>query len=185
MDPSRLLAVSVTPVVLISACGLVTLALYNRLGMILARIRTFQQQKIDLLKEAAIREIAEQQQMMVMVDSQIDKITLKAKVIQKGLYCLMSAVLAFLLCSLLTAAAVLHETFGILALVMDVAGLLLFMAGIGWAVRELTLSLTPLEEESAYLDVLTTQYKTRLESGRRLHLPKRADFHGQPDPPIS
>jgi hypothetical protein len=36
---------------------------------------------------------------------------------------------------------------------MHVLGISLSFAGIGWAIRELTLSLTPLEEESAYLEV--------------------------------
>lgn len=175
MDASHLLSVSVTPVVLISACGLVILALYNRLGVILARIRAFHQQKIELLKEFDMREGVEQQQMLLdMIDSQITKVTVKAKAIQKGLYCLLSAVLAFLTCSLLTAAAVLHESVGVVALGMHVLGVSLFLAGIGWAVRELTLSLTPLEEESAYLDALTAQHKARPQSGQKVRVAKSA-----------
>jgi len=64
---------------------------------------------------------------------------------------------AFLICSLLGAATVFHESFGLVALGMHVLGLLLFLAGISWAIWELRLSLTPLEEERAYLEIWTAQ----------------------------
>ncbi|HEV3005797.1 MAG TPA: DUF2721 domain-containing protein, partial [Pirellulales bacterium] len=104
---------SVTPVVLISACGLVTLALYNRLGAILARIRAFQQHKIELLEHLHQREAAEQQMLLDMIDSQIVGVTAKARAIQKGLICLLAAIAAFLCCSLFSGATVLNEWAGI------------------------------------------------------------------------
>jgi hypothetical protein len=143
------------------------LALYNRLNAILVRIRAFHQQKITLLEDVGTREAgAPQQKLLDMIDSQIRKVTAKAKAIQNGLYCLLSAVLAFLMCSLLTPAVLLHNSIGIAALAMHVTGLLLFAAGIGWAIRELTLSLIPLEEENAYLGVFTTQRQTPFDTPR-------------------
>jgi len=44
--------------------------------------------------------------------------------------------------------------FGLAALGFCLLGILLFFAGIGWATRELRLSLVPLEEENAYLQIL-------------------------------
>lgn len=174
MDAFHLLSVSITPVVLISACGLITLALYNRLSAILTRIRAFHQQKIELLENLDQREGGDQGMLLEMIDSQITKVTVKAKAIQKGLYCLLSAVLAFLICSLLGAAAVLHESVGVIALGMHVLGLSLFLVGIGWAIRELTLSLTPLEEESAYLEILTAQHVSRSQSIQKIKVAKSA-----------
>ena len=74
--------------------------------------------------------------------------TVKAKAILKGLYSLLTAVLAFLLCPLFAAAAVLHGWVGVLVIVMHVLGLSLFLVGIVCAMGELTHSLTPLEGES-------------------------------------
>src|SRR6185436_12902604 len=105
MNAQQLLSVSVTPIVLISACGLITTALYNRLGAILARIRVYHQQKIAALEDRKHRRTAERQRLLRMMDSQIAQMTVKAKMIQKGLFCLLCAILAFLLCSLLTAVA--------------------------------------------------------------------------------
>ena len=174
MNTSHLLSVSVTPVVLVSACALVTLALYNRLGAILARIRAFHQQKIELLKILAEPELVEQQMLLNMLDSQIVGVTMKATVIQKSLFCLLAAIAAFLLCSLCAGATVLHEWFGMVALGMDFLGLCFFLVGLGWAVRELTLSLTPLEEETAYLQVLTAHHLAKSQERKGLKVAKSA-----------
>jgi len=160
--------------VLISACALVTLSLYNRLGAILARIRAFHQQKIELLATPHKHEVAEQQMLLDMLDSQIVKVTVKARMIQKGLYCLLAAIAALLLCSLCAGATVLCEWAGMIALGMGSLGLSLFLVGLGWAMRELTLSLTPLEEESAYLEVLTAHHLAKSQGETRLKLAETA-----------
>jgi len=174
MDASHLLSASATPVVLVSACGLVTLALYNRLGAILARIRAFHQQKIELLKNLHEHEVPEQQVLMDMLDSQIVGVTLKARVIQKGLYCLLAAIAAFLVCSLFAGATELHELVGFVALVMFVLGWSLFLVGLGWAMWELKLSLSPLEEESTYLKTLAALHLPKSHGGNRLKVAESA-----------
>ena len=92
--------------------------------------------------------------------------TVKAKALQKGLFCLLAAVLAFLLCSLLAAATGLHAAAGAVALAMHIVGLALCFAGIGWAIRELALSISPLEEEAAFLDALAAHAIARAEGNR-------------------
>lgn len=158
MNTQQLLSVSVTPVVLISASGLITLALYNRLSVILARIRVFHQQKIGLLESRRQQTALDYRLLLEMVDSQVAKVTAKAKMIQRGLFCLLGASLAFLSCSLLTALSVFHESIGMVALVAHLIGLTLFAGGLGWAMRELMLSVSPLEEEGFYLDSLVEQH---------------------------
>jgi len=166
MNVSHLLSASVTPVVLVSACGLITLALYNRLAAILSRLRAFHQQKIELLKDVDEHGLHESRTLLEMVDSQIEKVTYKARIIQKSLYCLLSAVMAFLSCSLLAAAAVLNSHFSAVALGMHFVGLLLFLAEIGWAIRELALSITPLDEENAYLETVSANHLAKCRSGK-------------------
>lgn len=177
METSHLLSAMVTPGILVSACGLVTLALYNRLGGILARIRAFHLQKIDLLKSLkSLRdhEAMETTMLLDLLDSQIVAVTIKARSIQKGLYFLLAAIAAFLLCSLFFGATVLNEWIGMVALGMGFLGLSLFLAGLGWAMRELTLSLTPLEEENTYLEVLTANQLAKSAGENRLKVAKRA-----------
>ena len=174
MDTSHLLSASVTPVVLISACGLVTLALYNRLGAILARIRAFHQQKISMLDNLQERGVDEQQLLLDMLDSQIKEVIVKAKVIQKSLFCMLAAISAFLLCSLFAGATALNVWFGIFALGMGVLGISLFLIGLGLAIRELSLSLVPLDEENAYLEVVKANRLAKLNAGRNLKIAKSA-----------
>jgi len=162
MDISRTLSASVTPVVLISACGLITLALYNRLGAILSRLRSFHQQKLDLLKSLDQGGPHDSEPLLAMVDSQIVKVTLKAKTVRKGLYCLLAAVVAFLFCSLFAAAAVMREDFSVVALTMHIIGLLLFVAGVCWAIGELALSISPVDEQSTYLESATVTQLAKL-----------------------
>ncbi len=109
-----------------------------------------------------------------LLDSQIVAVTVKARSIQKGLYFLLSAIGAFLFCSLFFGATVLHEWIGMLALGMGFLGLSLFLVGLGWAMRELTLSLTPLDEENTYLEVLTANHLAKSKGEARLMVAKRA-----------
>ena len=81
---------------------------------------------------------------------------------------------AFLLCSLFAGATVVYEAAGVIALGTGLLGLCLFLGGIGCAILELTLSLTPLEEESAFLNVLTCHHLAKSESGPRLKVAESA-----------
>ena len=174
MDTSHLLSASVTPVVLISACGLVTLALYNRLGAILARIRSFHQQKIGLLDGLQEQDLDGPHLLLDMLDSQIKEVTDKAKVLQKALFCMLAAMSTFLLCSVFAGATVLNVGFGIAAVGTCVLGIGLFLSGIGLAMRELALSLIPLDEENAYLEVVKANRLAKLNSNAKLKIAKTA-----------
>lgn len=163
MNTGQILSASATPVVLISACGLITLALYNRLATILARLRTCHQQEIDLLKQLDQNPSARAKSQLELVNAQTTKVTKKAKVIQKGLFCLLSSVVAFLGCSIFSAATVLHEQFGAAAVISHITGLLLFIFGIGWAIKELMMSISPLDDVSNYLEAAVSSHLLQLE----------------------
>ena len=169
-----MLSASVTPVVMISACGLVTLALYNRLGTILARIRSFHSQKIELLKQRHEQRHPEHEMLLEMLDTQIDVVTVKAKMIQKGLTCLLASIAAFLVCSLFAGAAVVHDGVGLVAIIMGAIGNFLFLIGLCWAMRELMLSLSPLEEESSYLKLVSNHYSKTPSVEKRLTIAESA-----------
>jgi uncharacterized protein YunC (DUF1805 family) len=153
-----MLALAVTPGILISGCGLVTAALYNRLGVILTRIRAYHQRKMEALADAHRHEVVESQSLHAMLDAQIEAVTAKAKMVRNGLYCLFAAIVALLLCSVFAGLATLHDGFGVAALALGFVGVCLFVGGLGWAVREISCALSPIEEETAYLKVLTTQH---------------------------
>jgi len=86
MNAQQLLSVSVTPVVLISACGLIATALYSRLGAILARILGYHQKKLELLEYRKDRLTSERNLLLLVMDSQIAQMTAKARMIQRALF---------------------------------------------------------------------------------------------------
>ena len=112
--------------------------------------------------------------LLEMLDTQIEVVTVKARMVQKGLGCLLAAIAAFLVCSLLAGAAVLHEGVGLAAIVMGAIGNILFLTGLGWAMRELMLSLSPLEEESSYLNVVSDHYSKTPSVEKRLTIAESA-----------
>ena len=79
-----------------------------------------------------------------------------------------------MLCSLFAGATELHEWVGLVALAMFLLGLSLFLVGLGWAMWELKLSLTPLEEESIYLKTIAALYRAKSHGGNRLKVAESA-----------
>ena len=67
------------------------------------------------------------------------------------------AAVAFLLCAVCAGAATVCAWVGPVALASGLGGVCLFIAGLGWAVREVACALSPLEEETAYLQALAAQ----------------------------
>jgi len=165
-----MLALAVTPGILISACGVVTTALYTRLGVILARIRAYHQRKIELLVSPHQHDGIDPQSLLDMLDAQIVAVTAKAKMIRNGLYCLLAAIAAFLLCSVFAGFAMLYDWFGLVALASGFVAVCLFIVGLGWAVREVTCTLSPVEEETAYLKVLTSQHLLKSQARTKLKI---------------
>lgn len=163
---TQLLSTSFTPIVLISACGLITPSLYSRLGELLSRIRLVHHQKIELLKNLHEHEFDEQQMLMDMLDSQSEQITDKARMVKNGLNSLLTAIAAFLFCSVLTGAEELNDWIATAALGMWILGVLLFIVGLSWAMWELSLSLEPLEAEKQHLKVVTEIYLAKSRCAR-------------------
>lgn len=152
MNLAEILHVSVTPVVLISASGLVSLALYNRLGLINTRVRNFHREKISLLKELQADDHIDKRLLLNMMNSQIARVMHKARLMVWSLYGVLLGIVAFVLCSLLAAVGTIWPMLSYAALALHLAGLCLFLGGVLMALWELTRSLSPMAEENAYLD---------------------------------
>jgi len=165
-----MLALSVTPGILISACGVVSTALYNRMGVILARIRSYHQRKVELLSNHQHHEVVDPQSLLDLIDSQIVAVTAKAKMVRNGLYCLLAAIIAFLLCSVFAGIAMAYDWFGLVALASGLVAVCLFITGLGWALREVTCAISPLEEETAYLQVLSSQHTLKRQERAKLKI---------------
>jgi hypothetical protein len=150
------LFISITPVLMITACGLTTPSVYQRLKQVLARIHSFHHQKLALLTKADDDEDEEIDMLLKMLDGQIARVSERAKVIRCGLYCLMSAIAAFSFALLLGEVSTFNDRIALMALAMGAIGISLFLLAIRMALPELRNNLPPLEEEIAYLEIVKT-----------------------------
>jgi hypothetical protein len=103
-----LIQLLIAPVVMISACGLLCLAFYNRLAAIVGRTRAFNKERHDLQiklanAEANGQETAEAREMrrrLALLDDQAGQVLRRARLVQGALFCLLTTILCMLGCSL-------------------------------------------------------------------------------------
>lgn len=131
------------PIVLISACGLLCLVFYNRLAVIVSRIRTFN-------KDLAYIENTKQEDM---IKKQIDLILTRAFLIKGTLLSLIITILMMLLTSVFfgSASFLKLNIMVIFGFVFFYLGVLSMMIAMIFAIAELFKALLPVRFE--YLDI--------------------------------
>lgn len=158
-DWSKIIAASVVPIVIISACGLLCLAFYNRLAAIVSRLRAFQRERLkeqDFLSagktDPAILE--RHQRVLRLLEEQTAHVTRRAHLVQNALMGLLTAISCLIVCSLLIGLSLLVPVFARLAVFVFVLGMLAMLAGVLCAIGELRTALGPIEEESQAVTAL-------------------------------
>lgn len=157
-DLSKVISASVVPVVIISACGLLCLAFYNRLSAIVGRLRSFQRERLqeqDWLArhahDADASVMDRHHQLLEMLDVQTVHVTRRARLIQSTLMCLLAAIGCLVVCSLFLGLSILHESVIYVAAGIFVVGLSCVLGAVTFAARELTAALEPIELESRFV----------------------------------
>ncbi len=155
LETPRTIQSLVAPVVVISANGLLCLALYNRLAAVVNRMRTLNKERFDLLadlsaegcREPDLPERNRLETRLHVLDELGHQLFERARLIRDSLVCLLVAVLAMLACSLALGLEPLAPAFGLAALALFVVGILVMMAGIVRAIQDLAATLYPLRFE--------------------------------------
>jgi hypothetical protein len=145
------------PVVMISACGLLCLALFNRLATIVARIRQFNRERLDQNLRRRGAAIAAQRAMTLLgsaLERQIPRMLHRARLIHRALIGLVSCVICMLISSLGIGLAHLEPAVLSVAIGCFVLGIGCMLGGMSVALRELTISLADVELEARVLDEL-------------------------------
>lgn len=144
----------VAPVIIISACGLLCLALYNRLTAIVSRARAFNKERYDLHIKLEMIDSDEQHDSgrseitarLEMLSSQVAQVLERAQLIRKALQYLLISILFMLGCSLATGLSVIPNTaqvFFWIAMVCYATGICTMGYGIYKAFTELHFALMP------------------------------------------
>lgn len=150
----------VAPVVLISANGLICLALYNRLSNITSRTRAFHKEWFDLFAQLSAKEsqqpatrdghyLAER---IKILDELGHHSMVRARLVRDSLYCLLASVFCLLGCSMGLGVALLLPIAYWLALAAFYLGVVVMMAGIVFAALELQAALDPLMLEHEMIE---------------------------------
>ncbi|MEX0775873.1 MAG: DUF2721 domain-containing protein [Phycisphaeraceae bacterium] len=155
----RVIQLLVAPVVIISANGLVCLALYNRLTAIITRTRTFIKERYDLT--AHVAGLSDQQrdhpsarhwrQRSTTLNTQVQRMLRRARLLRNGLLCLLTTILCMLICSLLLGLSILYVNAAVAALVVFFLGIVVMIVGTVLAMVELLAALEPVTLEFATL----------------------------------
>lgn len=157
----QIIQLLVAPVVMVSACGLLCLALYNRLTAIVVRLRTITKEEVDTLTRLSLAghqpgKISPEQRLrtrIVTLDEQVDHVMRRARLIRRALVCLLVAILCMLLCSLALGLSLWAAWFAKIALALFFTGVLVLVAAVGFALAELRIALVPVALEQASVDM--------------------------------
>jgi hypothetical protein len=167
-DSSRVLSASVVPVVIISACGLLCLAIYSRLASIVSRLRAFQRERLAEQEEYARRLFAGEtdrvmlvrhHRVLAMLEEQTRGVIRRARLIRRTLICLLGTIACLTLCSLATGMTLRWMAAVYAAAILFFAGMGLLLIGILHALLEIKDSLHPVELESEFVTRLSLDFE--------------------------
>jgi len=167
MQPQELyefVSASVVPVVLISACGLLCLAFYNRLASIVSRLRAFQRERLQEQEKYARDRLAygldaaalhRHRQLLEMLEVQTLRVSRRANLIRLTLLCLLGTIACLTVCSLAMGLCTVWPVAGYVALPLFVLGASLLLAAVLLAMVEMKAALEPVKLESQFVSRLS------------------------------
>lgn len=150
--PADVLAAMITPAVLISAAGLLSLSTSNRLARVVDRARVMVREFESL---ADIRPSPARAAREALIVRQIDALASRARLVQAALTTLYMSLALFILTSLLLGLAVILGEQSWFALGVGVAGGLCLLASSLLMIAEARIAVRSLGEEVAFIRVIS------------------------------
>ena len=156
---SNMIQELLAPVVLISACGLLCVAMYNRLASIVARIRQFHHERVEVLTKL---EHGDPERACTLhnrfegLGHQAQHMLCRARFVRAALIQLISTVMLMLTCSLSIGLTPLSHVMQTVAVALFVAGVMSMLVAMAFTIRELTLSLKDVTYEHERIGALMT-----------------------------
>ena len=157
---SSIISAGTGPIIIISACGLLCLAFYNRLSGLVSRLRLFHRERLKE-QEALGRqrasaqqdqaEIVMHQEMLEAMEVQTTHLMHRARLLQKSLSCFLLTIACLSICSLLLGLSVLWQALIVTAVVFFIVGMAILIVGVVFAMMELRRALQPVELESRFV----------------------------------
>jgi hypothetical protein len=165
-DWSKIISAGVGPIIVISACGLLCLAFYNRLAAVVTRLRSFQRERLHEQEALARQRTGDQpdaiaavrhQELLGALQVQTQHVTRRARLIRRTLLCLLLTIAFLSLCSMAVGLSILWPGLIYVAAPLFVLGLGLLLVGVIFAMIEMKYALDPVELESQFVtDMMVT-----------------------------
>jgi len=165
-DVYKFISASVVPVVIISASGLLGLALYNRMAALVSRIREFQRERLlehdrylQARTDGKLTDLARRrhQQLRRMLETQTAHVLRRARLMKRSIISLWATIASLTLCSLALGLSTLHPAGNYVALVFFVIGTVLLLVSVVFAALEMIAALEPVEQESQFVTRLSEE----------------------------
>jgi hypothetical protein len=159
-DLSKIISAGTGPIIVISACGLLCLAYYNRLSGLVARLRIFHRERLKEQAEHGHLRTSDQpdpatimmhHEMMEALQVQTTHVMNRAHLIRRALSCFLLTIACLSICSLVLGLSVLWPRLIVAAVVFFITGMTLLVIGVVFAMKELYRALQPVELESRFV----------------------------------
>jgi hypothetical protein len=157
---SRIIAAGVAPIIVISACGLLCLAFYNRMAAVVTRLRAFQRERLEAEEELVRQRNSPQPDSIAVVRSQellgalrvqSDHVIRRARMIRFTLLFLLLTIVCLSLCSMMVGLSAVWAVLLYAAVPLFILGLLLLIVGVVFAMVELKYALDPVALETQFV----------------------------------
>jgi hypothetical protein len=159
-DLSKIISAGTGPIIVISACGLLCLAFYNRLSGLVARLRVFHRERLKAQEELGRQHSSSQpdqaaltmhQEMLEALEVQTSYLLNRAHLIRKALSCFLLTIACLSICSLILGLSVLWQRLIISSVIFFIVGMTLLVVGVVFSMKELHRALQPVELESRFV----------------------------------
>lgn len=148
---TAIISLAVLPVVIISACGLLSLAFYGRLAAVVSRLRGFQREILVEQEKLERTGAVENARLLELLRTQTEQVKRRARLIRLALMFFLGAVALLIICSLILAFTWYARGAALVAAVFFVFGLTSMLCGIIAALMELRGALEPVELEARFV----------------------------------
>jgi len=158
-DWAKAVTTAVVPVVMISACSLMSLAFYNRLAAMVTRLRAFQRECLenqeDLHRTSGepAHAVANKHKKAVidMLQQQTGGVLRRAKLLQSTLTFLLTAIALLILSSLSLGFSAFNSALIVPAAILFFIGCLCVFTAVCFAIAEIRSALDPIQLESEFV----------------------------------
>ncbi len=154
-DLNKVVTAGVGPIIVISACGLLCSTFYTRITNVIVRLRAIQRERLaeeaSLQRETDPAARARRNELLCVLGTQTDSLVRRIRIIRGTLFCLLSTIIAMVLCSLLLGLSMINPDLIGWSVRFFILGLALLILAMAFAMMDLLIAIQPVVMESEYV----------------------------------